>query len=337
MSIRRKEIIEILSQAFYELKSKKLLFTEINDKSLKQYVTNQKEKKKNPNYTRMDTSQSQEIDAYLEQFKVTKMNGSKQQTNDEIMVNNHNIIKSVKLEDFKVLKVIGRGSFGKVCLVEHIFTKEIYAMKGLKKDLLIEQEQINNTILEKEILQSINHPFLCGLIFGFQTEERIFFVMPFLSGGELFQHLRKARRFDEEKTRFYGAQIALAIDYLHQNGILYRDLKPENVLLDELGYLKLADFGMAKKLKKNEKATSFCGTPEYLAPEIIVGEGYDKAADWWSFGILLYEMLCGIPPFYLDNMEKMYEMIKSGPLRFPKRITLSQDAQDVIKKVCNFY
>lgn len=285
----------------------------------------------------MDTSKSQEIDAYLEQFKVAQMNNSKTRTsNDEIMVNNHSVIKSIKLEDFKVLKVIGRGSFGKVCLVEHNVTKEIYAMKGLKKDLLIEQEQINNTILEKEILQSITHPFLCGLVFGFQTEERIFFVMPFLSGGELFQHLRKARRFDEEKARFYGAQIGLALDYLHQNGILYRDLKPENVLLDELGYLKLADFGMAKKLNQNEKATSFCGTPEYLAPEIIVGEGYDKSADWWSFGILLYEMLCGIPPFYLDNMEKMYELIKTGPLRFPKRILLSSDAQDVIKRVRSY-
>ena len=255
------------------------------------------------------------------------------QTPSNTVFSSHKNVKDVKLEDFKVLKVIGRGSFGKVCLVEYIPTHETYAMKSLKKDLLIEQEQIENTLLEKEILQTIDYPLLCGLIFCFQTEERIYFVMPFLSGGELFQHLRKFRTFDEEKVRFYGAQIALALEYLHSKGIVYRDLKPENILMDEDGYLKLADFGMAKKLKDDEKAMSFCGTPEYLAPEIITMEGHDKNADWWSFGILLFEMLCGLPPFYVENLDKMYDMIKNNPVKFPKRITLSDDAKDVIKKL----
>ena len=245
----------------------------------------------------------------------------------------HKNVKEVKLEDFKVLKVIGRGSFGKVCLVEYLPTHETYAMKSLKKDLLIEQEQIENTLLEKEILQTIDYPLLCGLVFCFQTEERIYFVMPFLSGGELFQHLRKFRTFDEEKVRFYGAQIALALEYLHSKGIVYRDLKPENILMDDQGYLKLADFGMAKKLKDDEKAMSFCGTPEYLAPEIITMEGHDKNADWWSFGILLFEMLCGLPPFYVENLDKMYELIKNSSVKFPKRINLSEEAKDVIRKL----
>ena len=245
----------------------------------------------------------------------------------------HKKVKDVKLDDFKVLKVIGRGSFGKVCLVEYLPTHETYAMKSLKKDLLIEQEQIENTLLEKEILQTIDYPLLCGLVFCFQTEERIYFVMPFLSGGELFQHLRKFRTFDEDKVRFYGAQIALALEYLHSKGIVYRDLKPENILMDDKGYLRLADFGMAKKLKDDEKAMSFCGTPEYLAPEIITMEGHDKNADWWSFGILLFEMLCGLPPFYVENLDKMYEMIKGSPVKFPKRISLSEDAKDVIRKL----
>ena len=157
--------------------------------------------------------------------------------------------------------------------------------------------------------------------------------MPFLSGGELFQHLRKFKTFDEEKVRFYGAQIALALDYLHHKGIIYRDLKPENILMDDKGYLKLADFGMAKKLKNDEKAMSFCGTPEYLAPEIITMEGHDKSADWWSFGILLFEMLCGLPPFYVDNLDKMYDLIKTNPVKFPKRIPLSEEAKDVIRKL----
>ena len=157
--------------------------------------------------------------------------------------------------------------------------------------------------------------------------------MPFLSGGELFQHLRKFRTFDEDKVRFYGAQIALALEYLHSKGIVYRDLKPENILMDDKGYLRLADFGMAKKLKDDEKAMSFCGTPEYLAPEIITMEGHDKNADWWSFGILLFEMLCGLPPFYVENFDKMYDMIKGSPVKFPKRINLSEDAKDVIRKL----
>jgi serum/glucocorticoid-regulated kinase 2 len=150
--------------------------------------------------------------------------------------------------------------------------------------------------------------------------------MPFLSGGELFQHLRKFRTFDEDKVRFYGAQIALALEYLHKKGIVYRDLKPENILMDEKGYLRLADFGMAKHLKEDEKAMSFCGTPEYLAPEIITLEGHDKSVDWWSFGILLFEMLCGLPPFYVENLDKMYEMIKTSPVKFPKRIKLKLDS-----------
>ena len=255
------------------------------------------------------------------------------QFDSSTVFSSHKNVKNVKLEDFKILKVIGRGSFGKVCLVEYLPTHETYAMKSLKKDILIEQEQIENTLLEKEILQTIDYPLLCGLVFCFQTEERIYFVMPFLSGGELFQHLRKARAFSEEKVRFYGAQIALALEYLHNKGIVYRDLKPENILMDEQGYLKLADFGMAKKLKDNEKAMSFCGTPEYLAPEIITMEGHDKMADWWSFGILLFEMLCGLPPFYVENLDKMYEMIKNSSVKFPKRVNLSEEAKDIIQKL----
>ena len=254
-------------------------------------------------------------------------------TDSNTVFSAHKNVKDVKLEDFKVLKVIGRGSFGKVNLVEYLPTHETYAMKSLKKDILIEQEQIENTLLEKEILQTIDYPLLCGLVFCFQTEERIYFILPFLSGGELFQHLRKFRTFDEEKVRFYGAQIALALEYLHSKGIVYRDLKPENILMDEDGYLKLADFGMAKKLKDDEKAMSFCGTPEYLAPEIITMEGHDKNADWWSFGILLFEMLCGLPPFYVENLDKMYELIKTSSVKFPKRINLSEDAKDIIRKL----
>ena len=320
-------------------------FCIVEENVLKNYVTLKKEKKNNPKFTRMLLNQLTDINTYLNKNKnISSQNNNNNNNNNndnnnitrgrtKTMFSSHKSIKEVKLEDFKILKIIGRGSFGKVSLVEYIPTNEIYAMKSLKKDILIEQEQIENTILEKNILENINYPLLCNLIFCFQTEERIYFIMPFLSGGELFQHLRKFRTFDEPKVKFYSSQIALAIEYLHNKGIIYRDLKPENILMDEKGYLRLADFGMAKKLNNNEKAMSFCGTPEYLAPEIIIGEGHDKNADWWSFGILIYEMLCGLPPFYVENLERMYELIKSGPLKFPKRITLSDEAKDIIKKL----
>ena len=245
----------------------------------------------------------------------------------------HQTIKSVELNDFQIIKVLGRGTFGKVCLVQYTPTKEYYAMKSLKKDVLLDMDQVQSTILEKKILQSLEHPFLVGMVFCFQTEERIYFIMPFIRGGELFQHLRTEKFFKEDKVRFYAASMGLALEYLHNHGIVYRDIKPENILIGEDGYLKLIDFGMAKMLKGNEKAMSFCGTPEYLPPEIITGEGHNKAADWWSYGILIFEMLCGIPPFYCENTERMYDLITNAELRFPKRIQVSENAKDLIKKL----
>ena len=251
----------------------------------------------------------------------------------DTLLSSHKNIKEVKIEDFKIIKIIGRGSFGKVCLVEYLPNPEIYAMKSLKKDILIKEEKIESTLLEKEILETVNHPFIINLIFCFQTEERINFVMPFIPGGELFQHLKKVKHFGENTTRFYAAQIAVAIQHLHDMGYIYRDLKPENILIDEQGYLRLTDFGLVKKVKNGERSNSFCGTPEYLAPEIIKGEYYDKNVDWWSLGIIIYEMICGIPPFYLRNLQKMYELIKNEKIKFDKKYLVSKDAKDLITKL----
>ncbi len=290
VSGRRKKIIEFIAKSYQDLTFREMKLYELETKSLKNVVTLKKEKKKDQQFSRMPTTGLVDLKKYLygdnndaktEQANQTKPNRS------TTIIARHKTVKEVHVEDFITLKVLGRGSFGKVCLVEYVPTKEIYAMKSLKKDILIDQDQIENTLLEKEVLQLLDHPFLVGLVFCFQTEERIYFVMPFLRGGELFQHLRKFRIFDEEKVRFYACQIALALEHLHNYGIIYRDLKPENILMDDEGDLKLADFGMAKKLKGDEKAMSFCGTPEYLAPEIITGEGHNKSADWWSFGILM--------------------------------------------------
>jgi len=334
VSKHRRKIIECISKNYFELTNKEVNFCEIDDKSLKHVVTLKKEKKKDQTFSRMCTDSITSVFAYLYGSRDSSGQTKLQKGRSSTILSNDKNYKEICLEDFKVIKVIGRGSYGKVCLVEFKHTKELYAMKSLKKDILIDQDQIESTLLEKKILESIDHPLLVGLIFCFQTEDRLYFVMPFLRGGELFQHLRKFRIFDEEKVRFYAAQIGLGLEHLHHYGYIYRDLKPENILMDDEGYLKLADFGMAKQLKeKDEKAMSFCGTPEYLAPEIITGEGHNKAVDWWSFGILIYEMLCGIPPFYNENLERMYDLIKFAELRFPKKIKISSDAQDIITRV----
>ena len=338
LSPERNYIICLIAIFYQNICFKPLKICEVQEKSLKNFVTGKKEKKKDNSHSKMDEKFLIDTGDFLNKY-LTEIISSAKSCSDEknkranTIFSKHKTIKTVSLEDFQILKVLGRGSFGKVCLVEYKSTKEYYAMKSLKKDILLDQDQVENTILEKKILQSLDHPFLVGMIFCFQTEERIYFVMPFIRGGELFQHLRTTKFFPEEKVKFYAASIGLALDYLHNKGIIYRDIKPENILIDEDGYLKLIDFGMAKIIKNDEKATSFCGTPEYLAPEVITGEGHNKSADWWSYGILIFEMLCGLPPFYCENTEKMYELITNAELKFPKRMKLSDASKDLLKKL----
>ena len=238
------------------------------------------------------------------------------------------------MDDFELVKVLGRGSFGKVIAARkrHGVDKGvIYAIKILNKKVIEEREQIEHTQAEREILESIDHPFLVGLKYAFQTSTKLYMVLPMYNGGELFTILKRERRFSEERTRFYAAEIACGLGHLHKNGIIYRDLKPENLLLDTDGHIGLTDFGLSKRVGPDEKSQTFCGTPEYLAPEIINDEGHDKNVDWWSFGILVYEMMAGRPPFYTSNHQKMYELITRGKLAFPT--AFSADAKDFLKKI----
>lgn len=332
-------IISLIIKLYQNNTGKKLKLCAVDAGNLKNYITSKKEKKKDEGFSRMDENFLIDPKEFLSKYYTTQNDGNNNNSEGGkrkrtgTIFSKHHSIKTVTLDDFQIIKVIGRGSYGKVCLVQYKKTGEYFAMKSLKKDVLLDEDQVESTLLEKKILQSLNYPFLVGMLWCFQTEERIYFVMPFVQGGELFQHLRNAKYFPEEKVKFYAAIIGLSLEYLHTHGIVYRDIKPENILMESDGYLKLIDFGMAKILEGDEKANSFCGTPEYLAPEIITGEGHNMNADWWSYGTLIYEMLFGIPPFFCENVEKMYELITHANVRFPKKITVSEEVKDLLLKL----
>jgi serum/glucocorticoid-regulated kinase 2 len=241
--------------------------------------------------------------------------------------------KEICIEDFDQLKVLGQGAFGKVVLAQKKDNKKIYAVKILKKKEVLETGQLEHTLAEKMILSHINHPFLVGLEYAFQTDERIYFVMEFMKGGEMFQHMTKLKRFSEKQCKFYAACVILGLGHLHTKNYIYRDLKLENILLDEHGYAKLTDFGLAKFIQKEDKALTFCGTPEYLAPEVILGQGHNRPADWWSLGILIYEMVHGLPPFYDQNVNNMYNRIIKNVVQWKPNINISPECKSIIKKL----
>ncbi|KAI9137632.1 kinase-like domain-containing protein [Paraphysoderma sedebokerense] len=226
--------------------------------------------------------------------------------------------KNTTIDDFDLLKVIGKGSFGKVMQVRKKDTGRIYALKILKKSQVVSRDEVEHTLSERNVLLKLRHPFIVSLKFAFQNSQKLYLVLPFINGGELFKHLSAAGRFSEERARFYIAELVTAIECLHGYNIIYRDLKPENILLDYLGHIALCDFGLCKlNMDSGTKTNTFCGTPEYIAPEVLLANGYTKSVDWWTLGILLYEMISGLPPFYDENVNEMYRKILYTPLTFP--------------------
>lgn len=226
------------------------------------------------------------------------------------------------LDDFILIQVVGKGSYGKVMLVKHKDEGSVFAMKMLRKENVIKRNQVEHTKTERNVLEAVSHPFIVTLHYAFQTPKKLYFVLEYCPGGELFFHLSRAGRFSEGRCRFYASEILLAIEYLHRLNIIYRDLKPENILLDAEGHVKLTDFGLSKEgIQDNCSANSMCGTPEYLAPEILNKAGHGKAVDWYSLGALMYEMLTGLPPFYTRDRDKLFERIRRGELPYPNYIS----------------
>ncbi|KAL8912585.1 MAG: hypothetical protein Q9171_002449 [Xanthocarpia ochracea] len=242
-------------------------------------------------------------------------------------------------EDFQIIKLIGRGTFGQVYLVRKKDTQRLYAMKVLSKKVIVQKKEVAHTLGERNILvrtAMAESPFIVGLKFSFQTTTDLYLVTSYMSGGELFWHLQKAGRFNEGRAKFYIAELILALQHLHKYDIVYRDLKPENILLDANGHIALCDFGLSKaNLTKDDTTNTFCGTTEYLAPEVLLDEqGYTTMVDFWSLGVLVFEMCCGWSPFYADDTQQMYKNIAFGKVRFP-RDALSNEGRSFVKGLLN--
>ncbi|KAM9234162.1 ribosomal protein S6 kinase alpha-2 isoform 3-T3 [Dugong dugon] len=233
---------------------------------------------------------------------------------------------------FELLKVLGQGSYGKVFLVRKVKGPDaghLYAMKVLKKATLKVRDRVRSQ-MERDILAEVNHPFIVKLHYAFQTEGKLYLILDFLRGGDLFTRLSKEVMFTEEDVKFYLAELALALDHLHGLGIIYRDLKPENVLLDEEGHIKITDFGLSKEaIDHDKRAYSFCGTIEYMAPEVVNRRGHTQSADWWSFGVLMFEMLTGSLPFQGKDRKETMALILKAKLGMPQFLSL--EAQSLLR------
>ncbi|KAJ0047506.1 hypothetical protein Pint_15349 [Pistacia integerrima] len=244
--------------------------------------------------------------------------------------------KKIGPGDFEILRVVGQGAFGKVFQVRKKVDRDdinggdsdgdgdgdgIYAMKVMRKETIIKKNHVDYMKAERDILTKVMHPFIVQLRYSFQTKSKLYLILDFINGGHLFFHLYRQGIFSEDQARIYTAEIVCAVAHLHKCGIVHRDLKPENILMDVDGHVMLTDFGLAKEIDESSRSNSMCGTTEYMAPEILLSKGHNKDADWWSVGILLYEMLTGQPPFTHANRQKLQQRIINEKVKLPPFLT----------------
>ena len=340
ISPKKKTIIEILAKYYYNISQQELKLFELNVGSLSTFVTTKKEKQKEKRASRMPRTSCISIGEYIYGTKSKVIVQKKQaqvKKTGKICANT-----PVQMDDFEIIKTIGRGSVGKILLVKYKNTGDLYTIKSMRKDQLLSENIIDNILAEKNILSEGQCEFMLTLSFFFQSPERIYLVTPFMKGGDLFHKLKTDGTLPEDLVRFYTAQIAIALEHLHEFGIAYRDLKPENILIDDDGYVKLCDFGASVHFQGTKKENTFAGSPEYASPEMIAHEGHTIMSDWWSFGILIYELLYGNTPFFSMDKNRMFELIEIGELRFPKTIKIenqtinlkvSDEAKSIIMKL----
>lgn len=240
--------------------------------------------------------------------------------------------RKVNPEDFELLQQLGKGSFGEVFLVKHITNGQLYAMKVLRKDKIMGQNLIKYALTERNVLSYVRHPFIVSLNFAFQTSDKLVLILDYCAGGDMGWHLSIDKRFNEIRARLYASEVLLALEELHRRDIIFRDLKPDNVVFDDEGHALLTDFGLSREgVFNSDSAKSFCGSIAYLAPEMLKRSGHGKAVDWYLLGVLIYEMLVGNPPFFSRNREQLFQNIMNGALRLPS--WLSANAKSIIRAV----
>ena len=347
-------IIYIIIKCYENILKKPLIICQVDEKSLKRYVTSKNDKKKYPNNSKMDENKAIDTQTFLiDNDPVEKTRRSHTESiggkiniiqdileefpkkiDSEVIYSNEEKIKMIDYKDFNFIKIIGKGNISKVFLAEYKQTKKYYVLKSISKDY-IENFSSNKSKLKK--LKNLNHPILIDINFCFETNDRVYFVSPYIQGEELPYHIKTYINYQEEKIKFYAASLLLALEYLHKNDIMYRNLTPRNIIINKDGYIKLNPFHIEKILPIKKEVLEKIEKDEYMAPEVLsdINTQNIKGADWWNLGVIIFEMIYGIPPFYTEDQNKMEDFIMNTELKFPKNPQISDNAKDLIINLLN--
>ena len=339
LSKNRLKIIEILEAVYEATVQNELLFFIANEKDLTKYVINKKERRTNKKeMSKIDPKQLMSIREFIESggnMERLNTHANSQLLEEEFTKGSQKKYKNEELKNFTIHKIIGKGRYSTIYLAT--YENENVALKIFDKISLYKHNLIERVELEKKILCAFDdNKFLCHMKFYFSTKTKVIFVLPFYQGGDLFNLMLNQKKLYETHAAFYAVQIVHMLSFLHSKNILYRDLKLENLMLNENGYLTLIDFGNCKIIEDDQELeSSFVGSPDYISPEIISGEGHNKMTDWWSFGVLLYEILHGEPPFHDEKIERCFDLITTSKVRFNAKIILTEQTKDLILRLLN--